>query len=130
MFRMNPNDIKKQLRKLGIKNVNIKNIEAEEVIIRTLDGKELVAVSPNVVIMEIPGSSVMIQVLATELREQEMETASSDSLSMFNEEDVNLVMEQTGASREEAVEALREAGGDIAAAIMLIEERRQASEAS
>ena len=130
MFRMNPNDIKKQLRKLGIKNVNIKNIEAEEVIIRTLDGKELVAVSPNVVIMEIPGSSVMIQVLATELREQEMETASSDSLSMFNEEDVTLVMEQTGASREEAVEALREAGGDIAAAIMLIEERRRASEAS
>ncbi len=130
MFRMNPNDIKKQLRKLGIKNVNIKNIEAEEVIIRTLDGKELVAVSPNVVIMEIPGSSVMIQVLAAELREQEMETTSGDSLSMFNEEDVNLVMEQTGASKEEAIEALREAGGDIAAAIMLIEERRRASEAS
>jgi NACalpha-BTF3-like transcription factor len=33
-------------------------------------------------------------------------------------------MEQTGASREEAIEALRKAGGDIPQAILMLTEKR------
>jgi len=127
MFRTNPSELKRQLKKLGLKNVEVKNIEAEEVIIRTTDGREIVAVSPQVVIMEVPGASAMIQVVATELRERQ---PTIEEESEFSDDDVRLVAEQTGVSMEEAREALKEAGGDIAAAIILIEERKRAHEAS
>jgi nascent polypeptide-associated complex subunit alpha len=123
---MNPSDLRRQLKKLGIKNVNIRNIESEEVIIRTTDGKEIVAINPQVVVMEVPGANVMIQILATEITERE--TSIEHFEEGVSEEDAKLVAEQTGASIEEAKEALRETGGDIAAAIMLIEERKKARE--
>jgi len=118
------------LKKLGIKNVEIKNIDAEEVVIRTLDGREIVAPNPQVVIMEVPGTSAMIQVVATELIERTPQPEAINNVPAdtgVNDEDARLVAEQTGVSLEEAREALKEANGDLAAAIMLIEERKQAS---
>jgi nascent polypeptide-associated complex subunit alpha len=124
VFSLNPSDIKRQLRRLGLKNVDVETVEAEEVIIRSEGGKELVAYSPQVVIIKMPGGTAMIQIVAQSIEERERSIEEAPSIS---EEDVRLVAEQTGVSLEEARKALEEAGGDIAAAILLIEERKQAS---
>jgi len=42
-----------------------------------------------------------------------------------NEEDIALVMEKAGVNREEAVQALKETEGDIAAAILLAQARKK-----
>jgi len=55
---------------------------------------------------------------------EEVEEAEEISLS---EEDVKLVMEQTGATRERAIQALVESGGDLAAAILRIQQSPQDS---
>jgi nascent polypeptide-associated complex subunit alpha len=125
VFRLNPSDLRKQLKKLGIKNVEIKNVDAEEVIIRTVDGEELVAVNPQVVIMEVPGATAMIQVVAASIEKRSRSEAPGEA--EVSQEDVEFVAEQAGVSIEEARQALLEAGGDIAAALMLLEERKKAS---
>jgi len=124
VFRLNPAELKRQFKKLGLKNVEIEAPEAEEVIIKLADGKTLVAPNPQVMIVRVPGGSAMIQVVAEQLETIEEEEASETQLI---EEDVKFVAEQAGVSVEEARRALEEAGGDIAAALMLLAERKQAS---
>jgi len=121
LFRLSPTDIKRAFKRLGIK-VNVSEVKAEELIIRTVDGKELVMASPQTVLLiKMPGETVMVQAVGS------IEERSSEEKVEISEEDVRLVAEQAGVSIEEARQALLEAGGDIAAAIMLLEERRKAS---
>ncbi len=126
MFRLNPNELKKQLKKLGLTNVEVKMLEAEEIVIRLADGRELVAAAPQVMLMQVPGGAAMLQVVAESLEERQPDRSSGGE-AQVSEEDVRFVAEQAGVSLEEAREALREAGGDIAAALMLLEERKRAS---
>ncbi|ALL00111.1 hypothetical protein Pyrde_0061 [Pyrodictium delaneyi] len=128
MFRFSPGELKRQLKRLGLKNVDIDTIDAEEVIVRRHDGKELVLTAPQVLIVKMPGGAIMMQVTAQYVEEREAGTEEPSPA--FSEDDVKLVAEQTGVSLEEARHALEEAEGDIAAAIMLIEERKQAAEGS
>ncbi|HIQ23466.1 MAG TPA: NagC family transcriptional regulator [Pyrodictium delaneyi] len=128
MFRFSPGDLKKQLKRLGLKNVDVETLEVEEIIVRQRDGKELVLVAPQAIVVKMPGGAIMMQVMAQ--RAEETEAQRPEDTASFSEEDVRLVAEQTGVSLEEARRALEEAEGDIAAAIMLIEERRQAAEGS
>ena len=121
LFRLSPTDIKRAFKRLGIK-VDVSEVKAEELIIRTMDGKELVMASPQTVLLiKMPGETVMVQAVGS------IEERSSEEKVEISEEDVRLVAEQAGVSIEEARQALLEAGGDIAAAIMLLEERRKAS---
>ena len=124
MFRLNPSDLRRQLKRLGLKNVDIETPEASEVVIRLADGREIVAEAPEVMIVKLPQGAAMIQVVAQNLEERNVESAQALTVS---EEDVRLVAEQAGVSLEEARNALIEAGGDIAAAIILLEERKKAS---
>ncbi len=120
MFRVSPADIKRQFKRLGIK-VDVEEVKAEEVVVRTREGKELVMESPQTVfIVKFPGNVVMLQAVGN-LAEREAVVEEAK----FSEDDVRLVAEQAGVSLEEARQALEEAGGDIAAAILLLQERKQ-----
>ena len=127
MFRFDPKELRKQLRRLGLRDVKIEPVEAEEVIIRTAEGKELAIPSPQVLLMKMKGGAVMLQVMGQSIEERE---AVQEEATQLSDEDVKFVAEQTGVSLDEARQALEEAGGDIAAAIMLIEERKRALEGS
>lgn len=96
-----------------LKQMNTEQLDAEEVLIRTKTGTLSIR-NPQVVKMEIMGQTTF-QVIgnATPVREGPAE------------EDVKLVMEKTGAGREEAEAALKESGGDIAEAIMLLGKKRE-----
>ncbi len=127
MFRFDPKELRKQLRRLGLRDVKIEPVNAEEVVIRTEEGKELAIPSPQVLLMRMKGGAVMLQVMGQSIEEREV---AQEETTQISEEDVKFVAEQTGVSIDEARQALEEAGGDIAAAIMLIEERKRALEGS
>ncbi len=94
-----------------LKQMNTEQIDAEEVLIKTSGGETLSIKNPQVVKMEIMGQTTY-QVVGTALPVQVQEEKGP------SDEDVELVMEKTGADREKTEAALKESGGDIAEAIM------------
>ncbi|HEX17626.1 MAG: nascent polypeptide-associated complex protein [Thermoplasmata archaeon] len=106
--RFNPRQISQLMKQLGI---NIREIEdVEEVIIRTKD-KEYIFKQPEVTLMDAHGQKTYQIIGTPQIKEKG-----------FPEEDIKLVMEKTGRSREEAERALRESKGDIAEAILKLME--------
>ena len=99
---INPAQMQKMMKQLGITS---KELDASEVLIKTSSGT-LVVRNPQVVEMKVQGK-LMFQVVG------EVEELP------YNDEDVELVMEQASVDREEAIKLLREAEGDVAQAIML-----------
>jgi len=84
--------------------------------------KVIEVTNPHVTLMRMR-DGVFFQILAENYAElplgASMETAETAPPS-FTDEDVEFVMLQTGVNRERAEAALREAGGDIAKAILLL----------
>jgi len=91
------------MKQMGMK---VTNIDAEEVIIRTVD-KEIVISNPQVSKIKIMGQDTFQ--ITGEISERPREDIS--------DEDVDMVADQAGVSREEARAMLLETG-DIAEAIM------------
>lgn len=106
---MDPKQMSRLMKQFGIESQDIK---AEKVIIETSEGK-LVIENPHVVRMKMQGQD-MFQVVATSVKEEPSAPKGPSS------EDVALVADQSGASREEAAKALIKTNGDIAEAIMLL----------
>ncbi|MDY6958151.1 MAG: nascent polypeptide-associated complex protein [Halobacteriota archaeon] len=102
---MNPRKVKQMMKQMGI---NVDPVEdVQEVIIRTSD-REIVFKDAEVTIMDAMGSKTY----------QIVGTPEERSISSLPNEDVKLVIEQTGASEEDAVAALKESNGDLAEAII------------
>jgi len=104
--RINPRQMNQMMKRLGI---NVKEIEnVEKVIIQTND-KEYIFENADVTIMDAQGQKTY-QVTGNPI--------INDRKEDFREEDIKLIMEQTGKSKEVAKKALEETKGDIAEAIM------------
>ncbi|WP_456478487.1 nascent polypeptide-associated complex protein [Geoglobus ahangari] len=108
MMPMNPKQMKKMMKQMGIE---MDEVEAEEVIIVT-KGEEWVFKNPSVVRITAKGVETFQISGSYEVRER----------IVISDEDVELVAEQAGVSREEARKALEEAKGDIAEALMKLTE--------
>lgn len=101
---MNPRLVKQAMKQLGVKQ---EEIEAEEVIIKCSD-RELIIRNPQVAKINMMGQeSLQIQ---GDIEERELES--------FKEEDVELVVEQTGCDEKKARELLKKNKGDIAKTIL------------
>ena len=111
---INPREMRRLMRQL-----KAKEIEAYEVIIKARDGDYIIE-DPQVMYMEIQGQK-MLQVIG-EMKKIEVEKEEEKPL--YTDEDVQLVMQQTGCSEEEAKKALEEANGEPAEAIISIMSRR------
>ena len=96
------------LDKMGLEMKDIGNVE--EVVIRT-DNKELYLLKPQVIEMKGKDSTIF-QVVASDVEEKQRETPT------FKDEDIVLVMQQSNTTREKAIQALTDARGDIAQAIL------------
>ena len=103
----NPRQMQRMMAQMGIKT---SEINATEVVIKKEDG-ELVIVNPQVVVMEMKGQPPMYQITGE----------AEERKALFKEEDVKLVMEQTGKARGEVEAALTETSGDIAEAIIKLQ---------
>ncbi|NYT04754.1 MAG: nascent polypeptide-associated complex protein [Methanomicrobiales archaeon] len=103
---MNPKKMKQMMKQLGMKMDTIENVE--RVIVYTAQGRYVF--EPAEVI-----ATTMQGVTTYQLNgEPRFEPAEI----VIPEEDIALVMEQAGVSRESAESALKEAAGDIADAIL------------
>ncbi len=109
---INPREMRRLMRQL-----KAKEIDAYQVIIKARDGDYIIE-DPQVMAMEIQGQK-MIQIIG-EMKKVEAEEEAPE----FTEEDVQLVMQQTGCTEEEAIRALKEANGEPAEAIISLMSRR------
>ncbi|WP_297416784.1 nascent polypeptide-associated complex protein [Thermococcus sp.] len=106
MMGMNPRQMKKLMRQMGIKMDELDGVE--EVVIR-LENREIVLKEPAVTVISAQGEkSYQIVPGSEEVRPRVK----------VSEEDVKLVMEQAGVDEETARKALVGAEGDLAEAIL------------
>ena len=103
---MNTRKAQQMMKQMGIRITDIENVE--EVTIRTSD-YDIIFDDAAVSITETAGTKIY-QLTGTP-QERAREVAIPD-------DDVRLVIEQTGASEDSARKALEESGGDLADAIM------------
>src|SRR5665648_192291 len=102
---MNPRKVKQMMKQMGINIEEIENIE--QVIIRCTD-KEIVFDDAEISIMDAQGSKTY-QLTGTPV---ERPRAVVDS-----NEDIQLVVDQTGVTPDAAAAALKEVDGDLVEAI-------------
>ncbi|MBW2999062.1 nascent polypeptide-associated complex protein [Candidatus Woesearchaeota archaeon] len=107
---MNPRKMQQAMKRMGIQQ---QEIDATEVIIKCPD-KEIVITEPQVSKVNMMGQET-IQVVGS-IHERAISEEAEVS-----EDDIKTVMEQASVDREKAEEALKEAKGDIAAAIMALQ---------
>ncbi len=100
-------DSKQMERMMKQMGMNVLDIDAEEVIIRTPE-KDIIISDPKVSKVKVMGQE-MFQITG-EVSEREREDEGDD--------DIDVVAEQAGVTREEARDMLKQTEGDIAEAIM------------
>jgi|SRR3989338_6774380 len=106
---MDPRQMEKMMRQMGIKT---KQIESSLVTIETSDGKILIA-EPQVTEVDMQGQKTY-------------QIAGSVKFEAgISEDDVKMVMEQANCSREQAMDALKQNKGDIAQAILSLQEQKK-----
>jgi nascent polypeptide-associated complex subunit alpha len=118
--RINPREQKRMMQRMGMNMDSVADVQ--QVIIRTAS-KDIVIDEPEVAILSVQGQK-MYQVIGGQVSEQAPSartTAGTPARPAFTQEDVQLVADQTGKSLERAKEALMEADGDLAKAILLLQ---------
>ncbi|MDY6768690.1 MAG: nascent polypeptide-associated complex protein [Candidatus Nanohaloarchaea archaeon] len=100
-------NMEQMMKQLGM---DVQELEADRVTIETADGRELVFDAPELNRMEVQGQ----ELFQLQGDYEERDAGSEDG------DDVELVMERTGASEEEARNALEE-HDDLADAVMSLQ---------
>ncbi len=110
MMRGGNRDMRRMMDKMGLDMTEIPNVQ--EVIIKT-DKKEIIIAKPAVTEMKAKDNSIF-QVVADSYEEKELENP------IFSDQDIELVSQQAGVNKEQAINALNESEGDLARAILLL----------
>ena len=110
MMRGGNRQMRRMMDKMGLDMNEIPNVQ--EVIIKT-DKKEIIIAKPSVTEMKAKDNTIF-QVIADSYEEKELE------IPVFSDEDIQLVCQQAGVDEEQAKNALTEAKGDLARAILLL----------
>ena len=109
---INPREMQKAMKKLGIKQ---EEIDAELVIIKT-SGKDLIIKNPQVSRVNMMGQET-IQVIG------DITEVDKDEKIELDEDDIETVIEQTSCTKEEAIDALEESNGNLAEAILKLQNK-------
>ncbi len=110
VMKINPKQIEKAMQRMGMQ---MTEIPAEEVVIKTHE-KDIVIKEPHISRVNMMGQETFQ--ITGEVTERERER--------FSENDIRMIMEQTGADEEEVEDALHETN-DIAGAILKIKRERE-----
>ena len=105
---VNPAQMKGMMKKMGISQVEL---PVRRVVFEMADGN-LIVENPNVMQIKMQGQE-SFQVTGDVVEE---------SIEVFSDDDVEMVVSQTGRSEDEVRAALTESEGDIAEAIMALKE--------
>ncbi|MBU0980464.1 MAG: nascent polypeptide-associated complex protein [Nanoarchaeota archaeon] len=107
---MNPRKMQQAMKRMGIQQ---QDVEATEVIIRTPD-KEIYFDSPQVAKVNMMGQETF-QIIGTPIER------SFDTTPNISDDDIATVAEQANCSKEEAEQAITDANGDLAEAILKLQ---------
>ncbi|MCD6084466.1 MAG: nascent polypeptide-associated complex protein [Desulfurococcales archaeon] len=119
MLPFNPRELRRMLRRMGIRVEEFNNVRSVSIV---LDDKEIIIRQPQVSVMTVQGQKIY-QIVGGQEESVDLSAESGIVEEVtFSDDDIKFVMEQAGVDRELAVRALKEAGGDIAKAILLITE--------
>ena len=121
MKRLSPRELRRmQARMLSNLGLDLKELGvADEVVIRLSD-REIVIRNPSVVALNVEKERIF-QIIGGEEEERTVEAEAIDTPTYEpNQDDIMLVMAQTGASEQEARQALVETNGDLAKAILML----------
>ena len=110
MMRGGNRGMRRMMDKMGLDMNEISNVQ--EVIIKT-DKKEIIISKPSVTELKAKDNSIFT-VTADSYEKSELEVP------IYSEEDIQLVSQQAGVDEEKAKNALEEAEGDLARAILLL----------
>ena len=110
-MKISPRQMERMARRMGIQ---ASPIEAEEVVIKTQD-KEIVISNPQVSKVNMMGTETWQ--ITGDVEEKPRKP--------FKDEDIETVINQTGASRDDVTAALEAAHGDLADAIIRIKEKKE-----
>ncbi len=114
--RMNPKQMQAAMRRMGISQEEMKDVE--EVLIRTRS-KEIVFKDASVMKVTMQGQTTF-QVVGTPEERERKAAAAAEEEGGVPEEDIQLVVSQTGCTAGEAKKALEECDGAPAEAILRI----------
>lgn len=118
MFPTSPRELKRRMKQLGIDVEELKEVKS---IIVEFPDKELIIKEPQVVVMKIQDQKIYY--VSGGVEEVTTKEVTVEPAPAISEDDIRFVMEQTGASREEALNALKKTGGDIPQAILMLTEK-------
>ncbi len=103
--------MRRMIDKMGLDMKEMSDVR--EVTIKT-NNKEIIIENPTVTEMKGKDSTIFT-ITAEDYSERELEVP------MFNDDDLDMICDQTGVDKEKAQAALTDADGDIARAIMMLE---------
>jgi len=117
MIPTSPRELERMLKRMGIK---VEEVDVVYVELKLKNGETIRINNPTVALMRMPNRVLVYQIQTTEGSVQKVAPAAAPAMSEYqpSEEDVALLIEQTGASREEVIKALVEAKGDLVQAAM------------
>ncbi|MGM5481793.1 MAG: nascent polypeptide-associated complex protein [Nanobdellota archaeon] len=111
-MQMNSRQMKQAMKKMGVEQ---EELDAQQVIIRLAD-RDLIIENPDVAKVNMMGQETF-QVAGGEMTEEQRDASVE-----IEQEDITTVVEQTGVDEARAKDALESSGGDIAQAIMTLQE--------
>ncbi len=110
---MNPREQQRMMQKMGLQ---VQQMDGITRVIMETSTKRIIIDNPEVATVTVQGQTIY-QVGGGSVREEGLVTQPSV-------DDAKLVASQAGVSLEEASEALRRSGGDLAQAIILLKEKK------
>lgn len=113
-MNLNPRQMKQAMKKMGISQ---DEIQAEKVIIRLSD-RDLVINNPEVSKVNMMGQETF-QIIG------EVQEELHDVTPSIDDEDIETVISQTSVTREQAIEAINDAEGDLAQAILSLKKEEE-----
>jgi len=116
-MNLNSKQMRQMMKKMGMEQ---ETIEAEQVIIKMKE-HDLIFNDPEVAQVNMMGQETF-QITG------DFDVIEKETTPDIEEEDVQTVMEQTNVSKEEALEAIEQSNGDLADAILNLQEKTDKKE--
>ena len=109
--KISPREANRMMQRMGMQVQQLDNVTR---VIMETESKRIIIDNPEVATVTVQGQTVY-QVGGGSVREEGLGPSTDDA---------KLVASQAGASQEEAAEALRQSGGDLAQAIIILKQKK------
>lgn len=108
---MNPKQLKQMQRSMKQMGMDMKDVKGVTEVVLKFKNKEILIKNPKVNLMDFMGQKTYQ--ISGKIKEREIEAELE-----IPTDDIELVSNQTGVTKEEALKALKDTGGDLAEAIL------------